>query len=138
MWVPVGLIFAIIMTVVFFRWVARGEDSKAGAPVDGSRVRLVLRSQFASLRGRGRRYPSTAPRMTARPGTTYGCGSNDRRPRRVDRTLPPARPKRNSQQINPLGVRTGEATSMSCFNPGCLVHMNHPMTAFAIRFAMKI
>jgi len=34
MWVPGGLIFAIIMTVVFFRWVARGEDSTAGAQVD--------------------------------------------------------------------------------------------------------
>jgi putative membrane protein len=34
MWVPGGLIFAIIMTVVFFRWVARGEDSTAGAQVN--------------------------------------------------------------------------------------------------------
>jgi putative membrane protein len=34
MWVPGGLIFAIIMTVVFFRWAARGEDSTAGAQVD--------------------------------------------------------------------------------------------------------
>jgi putative membrane protein len=34
MWVPGGLIFAVIMTVVFFKWVARGEDSTAGAQVD--------------------------------------------------------------------------------------------------------
>ncbi|HYN83290.1 MAG TPA: cytochrome c oxidase assembly protein [Gemmatimonadaceae bacterium] len=34
MWVPGGLIFAVIMTVVFFRWVARGDDSTAGAQVD--------------------------------------------------------------------------------------------------------
>jgi putative membrane protein len=34
MWVPGGLIFALIMTVVFFRWVARGDDSTAGAQVD--------------------------------------------------------------------------------------------------------
>ena len=34
MWVPGGLIFALIMTVVFFRWAARGEDSTAGAQVD--------------------------------------------------------------------------------------------------------
>ncbi len=34
MWVPGGLIFTIIMTVVFFRWNARGEDSTAGAQVD--------------------------------------------------------------------------------------------------------
>jgi putative membrane protein len=34
MWVPGGLIFALIMTVVFFRWVARGEDSTAAAQAD--------------------------------------------------------------------------------------------------------
>jgi putative membrane protein len=34
MWVPGGLIFVIIMTVVFFKWNARGEDSAAGAQVD--------------------------------------------------------------------------------------------------------
>ncbi|MEP6905999.1 MAG: cytochrome c oxidase assembly protein, partial [Gemmatimonadales bacterium] len=34
MWVPGGLIFALIMTVVFFKWAARGEDSTAGAQVD--------------------------------------------------------------------------------------------------------
>jgi putative membrane protein len=34
MWVPGGLIFALIMTVVFFKWVSRGEDSTAGAQVD--------------------------------------------------------------------------------------------------------
>jgi len=34
MWVPGGLIFALIMTVVFFKWSARGEDSTAGAQVD--------------------------------------------------------------------------------------------------------
>jgi putative membrane protein len=34
MWIPGGLIFIIIMTVVFFKWNARGEDSAAGAQVD--------------------------------------------------------------------------------------------------------
>jgi putative membrane protein len=34
MWIPGGLIFAVIMSVVFFKWNARGEDSTAGAQVD--------------------------------------------------------------------------------------------------------
>lgn len=34
MWIPGGLIFIIIMSVVFFKWNARGEDSAAGAQVD--------------------------------------------------------------------------------------------------------
>lgn len=34
MWIPGGLIFMIIMTVIFFKWNARGEDSTAGAQVD--------------------------------------------------------------------------------------------------------
>jgi putative membrane protein len=34
MWIPGGMIFIIIMTVVFFKWNARGEDSTAGAQVD--------------------------------------------------------------------------------------------------------
>jgi putative membrane protein len=34
MWIPGGIIFYIIMTVVFFKWNARGEDSTAGAQVD--------------------------------------------------------------------------------------------------------
>jgi putative membrane protein len=34
MWIPGGLIFTVIMTVVFFKWNARGEDSTAGAQVD--------------------------------------------------------------------------------------------------------
>ena len=34
MWIPGGTIFYIIMTVVFFKWNARGEDSTAGAQVD--------------------------------------------------------------------------------------------------------
>ncbi len=34
MWIPGGFIFVIIMTVVFFKWNARGEDSAAGAQVD--------------------------------------------------------------------------------------------------------
>ena len=33
MWIPGGIIFYIIMTVVFFKWNARGEDSTAGAQV---------------------------------------------------------------------------------------------------------
>lgn len=34
MWVPGGLIFMLIMTVIFFRWAARGEDDRASAQVD--------------------------------------------------------------------------------------------------------
>ena len=34
MWIPGGLVFYIIMTVIFFKWNARGEDSTAGAQVD--------------------------------------------------------------------------------------------------------
>jgi putative membrane protein len=34
MWIPGGIIFYIIMTVVFFKWNARGDDSTAGAQVD--------------------------------------------------------------------------------------------------------
>ena len=34
MWVPGGFIFIVIMTVVFFKWAARGEDSRAAAQVD--------------------------------------------------------------------------------------------------------
>jgi putative membrane protein len=34
MWIPGTLIFTIILTVVFFKWSARGEDDSAGAQVD--------------------------------------------------------------------------------------------------------
>ena len=34
MWIPGGLIFVVILSVVFFKWNARGEDSTAGAQVD--------------------------------------------------------------------------------------------------------
>jgi len=34
MWVPGGLIFMIIMSVVFFKWASRGEDHAAAAQVD--------------------------------------------------------------------------------------------------------
>ena len=34
MWIPGGMIFMIIMTVVFFKWSARGEDNAAAAQVD--------------------------------------------------------------------------------------------------------
>lgn len=34
MWIPGGLIFMIMMSVVFFKWVARGEDHAAAAQVD--------------------------------------------------------------------------------------------------------
>lgn len=34
MWIPGGIIFYAIMTVVFFKWAARGEDSQAAAQVD--------------------------------------------------------------------------------------------------------
>jgi cytochrome c oxidase assembly factor CtaG len=37
MWVPGGVIFMIIMTVVFFKWAARGEDDTASAQVDWKR-----------------------------------------------------------------------------------------------------
>jgi len=38
MWVPGGVIFMIIMTVVFFKWAARGEDDTASAQVDWKRT----------------------------------------------------------------------------------------------------
>ena len=41
MWVPGGLIFALIMTVVFFKWAARGEDSTAAAQVDWKPLRVA-------------------------------------------------------------------------------------------------
>lgn len=34
MWIPGGLFFYVIMSVVFFKWVNRGEDSTAAAQVD--------------------------------------------------------------------------------------------------------
>jgi putative membrane protein len=34
MWIPGGMVFYVLMTVVFFKWVARDEDSLAGAQVD--------------------------------------------------------------------------------------------------------
>jgi putative membrane protein len=34
MWVPGGLFFGVIMTIVFFKWAARGEDDTASAQVD--------------------------------------------------------------------------------------------------------
>jgi putative membrane protein len=34
MWIPGTLIFTIILSVVFFKWSARGEDDSAGAQVD--------------------------------------------------------------------------------------------------------
>lgn len=34
MWVPGGMMFMIILSVVFFKWNARGEDSTEGAQVD--------------------------------------------------------------------------------------------------------
>jgi putative membrane protein len=34
MWIPGGMIFVIILSVVFFKWNARGEDSTVGAQVD--------------------------------------------------------------------------------------------------------
>lgn len=37
MWVPGGVIFMIIMTVVFFKWAASGEDDTASAQVDWKR-----------------------------------------------------------------------------------------------------
>jgi putative membrane protein len=41
MWIPGGLVFALIMTVVFFKWAARGEDSTAGAQVDWKPLRVT-------------------------------------------------------------------------------------------------
>ena len=40
MWIPGGLIFYIIMSVVFFKWNASGEDSTAGAQVDWQPVKI--------------------------------------------------------------------------------------------------
>ena len=37
MWIPGGLFFYGVMTVVFFKWASRGEDSAAGAQVDWKR-----------------------------------------------------------------------------------------------------
>ena len=34
MWIPGGMVFYAIMTVIFFKWVARGEDSLAAAQVN--------------------------------------------------------------------------------------------------------
>jgi putative membrane protein len=34
MWIPGGIIFVIILTVIFFKWNVRGDDSTAGAQVD--------------------------------------------------------------------------------------------------------
>ena len=34
MWIPGSLVFYTLMTIVFFKWVARGEDSLAGAQVN--------------------------------------------------------------------------------------------------------
>jgi putative membrane protein len=34
MWIPGGLLFMIIMSVVFFKWSTRGEDDAASAQVD--------------------------------------------------------------------------------------------------------
>lgn len=34
MWIPGGLFFYVVMTVVFFKWAARQEDTTAGAQVD--------------------------------------------------------------------------------------------------------
>ena len=34
MWIPGSIVFYVLMTVVFFKWVARGEDSLAGAQVN--------------------------------------------------------------------------------------------------------
>lgn len=38
MWIPGGIIFYGIMTVIFFKWAARGEDSTAAAQVDWQRA----------------------------------------------------------------------------------------------------
>ena len=34
MWIPGSMVFYVIMTIVFFKWVASGEDSRAAAQVD--------------------------------------------------------------------------------------------------------
>jgi putative membrane protein len=34
MWIPGSMVFYVLMTIVFFKWVARGEDSLAAAQVD--------------------------------------------------------------------------------------------------------
>ena len=40
MWIPGGIIFYIIMSVVFFKWNARGEDSTEGAQVDWQPINI--------------------------------------------------------------------------------------------------
>jgi putative membrane protein len=39
MWIPGSIVFYGIMTVVFFKWVARGEDNLAAAQVDWATTR---------------------------------------------------------------------------------------------------
>ena len=34
MWIPGGMFFYVVMTVVFFKWAARDSDTTAGAQVD--------------------------------------------------------------------------------------------------------
>jgi putative membrane protein len=34
MWIPGGLVFAVVLTIVFFKWSSQGEDSTAAAQVD--------------------------------------------------------------------------------------------------------
>jgi putative membrane protein len=38
MWIPGGIVFYGVMSVVFFKWAARGEDSRAAAQVDWGRA----------------------------------------------------------------------------------------------------
>ncbi|MEO5590790.1 MAG: cytochrome c oxidase assembly protein, partial [Gemmatimonadaceae bacterium] len=42
MWIPGGLIFILIMTVVFFKWASRGEDGVAAAQVDWKRPGVII------------------------------------------------------------------------------------------------
>lgn len=42
MWIPGGLFFCGVMTVVFFKWAARGEDTVAAAQVGLRRAKSVI------------------------------------------------------------------------------------------------
>jgi putative membrane protein len=48
MWVPGGLLFYVVMTVVFFKWAGRDTDSTAGAQVDWRPAAPPIRSANAS------------------------------------------------------------------------------------------
>ena len=48
MWVPGGLLFYVVMTVVFFKWAGRDTDTTAGAQVDWRPSPGPVRAQHPS------------------------------------------------------------------------------------------